>query len=193
MLIFDAAHERYRYNYDVDRMIKAYEASRASFDDEIERVNSFIVAHKEHGDDDEAARDYADMLGDEHLDATLTLRLVREAYVLTFYHLWEKYALRWMDKKRYDSLLDPQSLQDRGIIVDPEIDRMRLTANLIKHRSGALFQKYPDMLEPIARKYIAGGLEPDLYDYLQLTDQDMNLFIDAMKRSGPNAAPKLSI
>ena len=71
-------------------------------------------------------------------DATSTITVARDAYVVILHHYWEKQCKEWMQlKKKSDKYIlcnAYKHLQARGLVVDQSnLETLRITCNEIKH------------------------------------------------------------
>lgn len=185
--------QRWSYNYRLEQIVSAYRASRLSFEGNIKAINNDFERNRESALDNPYADEYEDHLIDQHAEAGEALRLVREAFALVLHHYWERSVLLWLNKSRYLSDKDSETLKDSGYVVDPELDRLRLVANTIKHNSEKLYISHPSMFDASIERWLEDDIEPTYHNFLQLSDADMDAFIGALVKSGPNAKPELSL
>jgi hypothetical protein len=67
-------------------------------------------------------------------DATSTITIARQAYVVILHHYWEKRCKEWMRVKDYEFCKAYKHLQAQGLAVDrSNLERLRATCNKIKH------------------------------------------------------------
>jgi hypothetical protein len=67
-------------------------------------------------------------------DATSTITVAREAYVVILHHYWEKRCKEWMQLKQYKACKAYKYLQAHGLAVDQSnLETLRSTCNKIKH------------------------------------------------------------
>lgn len=183
--------ERWVYNFQLERITEAYRASRSAFEKQLDgldrELSGRLKVDKEHEEE------YRDHLIDLASEADHGIGLIREAFALTFYHFWERSVQDWLKKIRYDYWSDIPALVATGdYLADQlELDRMRMTANTIKHGAGKLYAAHPAMFNSQINDYIRDKIDPPYGRLLDLTNQDIEDFIGALKRSGPNAQPRI--
>lgn len=115
------------------------------------------------------------------------MRLIREAFVLTLYHYWEKElnALLRIGRGDHLKLMSAIKLNGQLQVDTAGLERLRLIANTIKHNDGhRLYASEPGMFGLEAK-----DLEPrdrrGWHNFLRLTDEDILKGIAAVRASGP--------
>jgi hypothetical protein len=67
-------------------------------------------------------------------DATSTINIAREAYVVILHHYWEKQCKELMQERQYKACEAYNYLQAYGLAIDQSnLETLRLTCNKIKH------------------------------------------------------------
>jgi len=182
---------RHSYEYKLRQIIRAYEASRASFDEDLNNIGSspdsklILMAKDDY-------QDTFDYLVDLHYEADTAITLIREAFTLALFHYWEKCGQSWLRTPGYRFKKSNTRLTDSGdYLADYEtLDLMRMVANTVKHHSAELWRNYPEMFSPLVADYLEDGFTPPYADLIYLTDEHMKRFITALWNSGPNAEAK---
>ena len=92
-----------------------------------------------------------------------------------------------MKRSNYDEQKAFAFLRGKGMQPDePILTILRLTANVAKHSGGSSAQQLhrlrPDLFD---NAEMARWSDPPSYEYLRITDQILNVFFDAVRRSGP--------
>jgi hypothetical protein len=88
--------------------------------------------------------------------------LIREAFAITLHHFWEKECNAWMKVRRYQSGTAYKALVAKGYAVDKTgLEKLRKTANCIKHGSDELYRQYPAMFRRSVASELKAGTEPD--------------------------------
>lgn len=174
---------------------RAYRASRVAFDDEMKDAAERYAKLEAEGKVDDYNEDeatgqryyFAEHLIDLNHQAEESLRLLREAFAIILHHYWEKEVVKWQQSKRYDYNKAYSWLTRNAFPIDkPGLERLRETANTIKHNVKRLYDLDPTMFDAgeIAR---AGG-DPDYHDALRLEDNHIEAFFATLRASGPTAA-----
>lgn len=117
-------------------------------------------------------------------EAVLGTQAVRQAFVTSTFHYWERSARAWTgcDKPNFPAL--QKSVEGQGIPVDERLKLLNTLNNLLKHDSAArgeqVFEVRPDLFmwrrRPTGRSWQSSVV---------LTNQDIEEFLDAIARSGP--------
>ena len=136
---------------------------------------------------------YGEELGERREDAEDALLVIRKAFVLTAYHLWERDAQKWgkSDKSHKDLV---KALEKVSIHVDVRLEELHLLVNCLKHNS-----KTSDKLLAMKPSLFAADFDPkavhpvtgkpfsriDWADNVVLTDADVDDYLDVVLNSGP--------
>jgi hypothetical protein len=174
---------------------RAYEASRTAFDQEMKDAGDRYEKLKEEGKEDDYSEDeatgqryyHADHLIDLNYQAEEYLRLLRNAFAIILHHYWEKEVSKWRGGKRYDFKKDYKWLARNTFpINEAGLERLRETANTIKHNVKRLYDIDPNMFD--AGEIARAGTDPDWHDALRLEDEHIEEFFAILRKSGPTAA-----
>ena len=140
--------------------------------------------------------------------AEKNIELVREAFIISLYHLWERFCVAVVRANKpsdepeaalskeeirafheeaisFKPKMVVEQLIDAGLPIDAErIDLLRLTANVAKHSAGKsaqdLYAVRADFFNPEAVE--AFGVT---FETLQITDDMIDRFFDAVETSVP--------
>jgi hypothetical protein len=174
------------YEYGLTEIERAYRSSRSSLDEDQARVNASYDDYKRQAGAAFEEDGYTDHLIDLHQSGENALRLIREAFAITLHHFWEKECNAWMKVRRYQSGTAYKALVAKGYAVDKTgLEKLRKTANCIKHGSDELYRQYPAMFRRSVASELKAGTEPDYHDDLELTDAHVEEFIATLHASGP--------
>jgi hypothetical protein len=188
----------WRFQAYLDDLKGAYAAARSETDRERDRqikawdeLEKKVAANEasltEEDDDGQVIWDAGDNAYERMFEIETVLGLVREAFTISLHHLLERQANKWMKTSKYDEQAAFAFLKAMGL--QPEestLTILRLTANVAKHSAGnsakQLHQLRPDLFHTVE---MAKGPHPASYEYLRITDQIVEDFFGAVKRSGP--------
>lgn len=191
---------RWRYEYALKELRRAYEASRESVDDDRKSISKSMDNHLatkpeiEDEDDQYNFEMYQDHLIDLHHETDTALRLIKEGFVVIIYHFWERQALEWytFNKNKYDYGVAYKKLPGEGYLIDKDgLEKLRKTANVIKHDSSELYGKYKSMFTMDLDEDYKMGAKSGYYPWLSISDEDMDGFFEALLKCGPDAKPQI--
>ncbi len=188
----------------VNRLRSAFHAACAPFHAELEALET---KHAEHAAQVEAGSavweefdpetgsgwSYGEVLAERREDAEDALLVIRKAFVMTAYHLWERGAQRWgKSDKSHKELV--KALEKAAINVDDRLEELHLLVNCLKHNSKTgtkLIEKRPslfatdfdpDALHPVTGKPFS---RINWADNIVLTDADVDDYLDIVRNSAP--------
>lgn len=181
------------YCFRIDGLARAFRSALKAFENEQASLESDWNAHLaavaagqvETVTEDEttgAYFDYGEHVGELLEEVEQGKRHIREAFVTAIYHLWEKKAAELLKLGRYEQSKAFMAAKAAGWTPDEVmIDRLRMTANCIKHDSQQA--QHLDAADPsyFDQNEIAHGW----YEALALTDAHVEAFIATVKSSGP--------
>lgn len=163
---------------------RAYQGARTAADTEreaLERSWTELKAAVEKGEasfteedeDGQVLYDAGDRYADQAYDIDTTINLVREAFVISLSHLWERELNSRRRVQDYEEAKAFAYLRAQGETVPEDVlTDLRLTANVAKHSAGTsaekLFERRPEFFD--APQMDALGAEPS-YEFLLVTDQ----------------------
>jgi len=121
-----------------DATIMALESNRAKLASDLSDFERAVAAgetdaweYDEHGEALYSRERMHELLIE---DATSTITVAREAYVVILHHYWEKRCKEWMQLKQYKACKAYEHLQGHGLAVDRcNLETLRATCNEIKH------------------------------------------------------------
>lgn len=181
------------YRVGFDGIARAYRSSINAFDAEESRIAADWDAHQRAVSAGEAVTvvedessgshfDFGAHTGDLLYEVEEGKRHIREAFAIVLYHHWEKKVCELLTVKTYKQ--DNAFVAARAAGWSPDentINKLRIVANCVKHDSteaqklDALDDTFFDKTE------IPNGW----YEALRLSDAHMDLFISALRLSGP--------
>lgn len=117
-------------------------------------------------------------------EAESTANIARSAYVLIFYHYWEKNCAHWMGKtEKYDAKKAYHYLAGDNVpFSEVELERMRKLANFIKHDKSECRADHPEFFQPPPRTH--PGSRVIHSDDLWLTSHHMDDLFETLRTSG---------
>jgi hypothetical protein len=192
--------QRWRYDYALRELKKAYKASRESVDNDRKSICRSMDRHQdtkpeiEDQDEQYIFEMYQDHLIDLHHETDTALRLIKEGFVVIIYHFWERQALEWytFNKNKYDYGVAYKKLPGEGYLIDKDgLEKLRKTANVIKHDSSELYGKYKSMFTMDLDEDYKAGAKSGYYPWLSISDEDMKYFFEMLKNCGPNATARV--
>lgn len=188
----------------VNRLRSAFHAACAPFHAELKsletehashatRVKAGEVVWEELDPETGSGWSYGEDLAERCEDAEDALLVIRKAFVMTAYHLWERGAQRWgKSDESHKGLV--KALEKATINVDDRLEELRLLVNCLKHNSKTateLIEKRPSLF---ATDFDPGALHPvtgkpfsriDWADNIVLTDADVDDYLDVVRNSAP--------
>jgi hypothetical protein len=131
--------------------------------------------------------DWGEQAGEELSAIEGVERIYREAFLISLYHFWERELLKRMRKKRYSDQEVFAFLSDSGCSPDElNLTALRLSANVAKHSEGTsadqLHKLRPDLFDT---KEMAKWNDEPGHEYLLITDDVLEMFFEAVRKSGP--------
>ncbi len=178
----------------LDDLRRAYSAARKSCDQDRARleeqwtafeaeVDAGTAAFHEEDEDEQVIYDYSEHFGDTNAEIESALSLVRQSFVISLHHLWERETNKFMKTKKYHAKRTYRALETEGLPVQrDELERLRLTCNVAKHSEGGsandLFASHPEMFK------LDDAEDKPAYDNLIVTDADLDSFFACVKNSG---------
>lgn len=195
--------QRMLFRIGLETIERAYREGRKAFDEEIAQWNANYEEHQaaaaagppEDEDDQTYSFDYGDHVGTMIYEAEECIRLLRDAFVLTLYHFWEKQALELLNRSTYNYktiYAAAKAHPELGLDDPTHIDRLRMMSNCIKHDKGhPLYEKYPEMFDPqlVPEKPNHRGW----HQALRVSDADLEAAFAAVRAAGPKPKPKKAV
>lgn len=184
--------ERWTYENGIREIKSAFDQSKIGAERSLAAIQAEFDKIKASGE--QIPDGYQDHLIDSHYIEDKTLSIVRESFVIALHHYWEKQVADWIGSFRGSIALQYPTLLTKGYLLDkPRLERLRMTANCIKHNSSELYKNHPGMFDNTVAVAIAAKVEPDYYSALQITNADFADFINALEKSGPPGSARLAI
>lgn len=123
-----------------------------------------------------------DALDIAEFNAYLAINTLRESFVVTLFHFWEKSAREWTGSDERDYRKIKRLVRKLGYHVHPELNVLNKLTNYLKHSNPKLL----DELHPLA-KYLfrSEGIPKGKRGPLQITSTHLNRFFDIVTLSGP--------
>ncbi|MGO8255572.1 hypothetical protein ACC792_31995 [Rhizobium ruizarguesonis] len=173
---------------------RAYAAARRSCDHDRARLEQQWAAFKaevdagaavlyEEDEDGQVIYDYGEHFGDTNAEIESALSLVRQAFVISLHHLWEREINKYMKTKKYEPKKAYRALEAEGLIVErDELERLRLTCNVAKHSEGG---SADDLFATNSKMFkLDDADDKPAYDNLIVTDADLESFFACVEKSG---------
>lgn len=192
----------------IRQMRAAFRAACAPFHQELEeieqeaddiqrRVDAGNAQWEDYDEETGAGRHYGEEFGERRHEAEEALLLVRKAFVIVIYHLWERGAQRWIPavrkKPNHSHLV--AALTEASIVIDKAgLEELRLLINCLKHNSEDARKLYalrrdlfaadfdPDDIHPATGKPL---VNIDWAEKVVLTDDNVEDYLRAVQDSGP--------
>lgn len=186
------------FDYGLDEIRRAYDGARESSDralsrlelqwEELERdVAAGNASFVEEDEEGRVVYDRGEHAGEMKAEIDGALRIVREAFVISLHHFWEREIAAKMRTKHYDEAKAFAFLKTKGLKPDETLlSALRLSANVAKHNTGAsanqLYSIRPDLFDAAS---MTRSNDPPGYEYLRIQDADVETFFEAVRSSGP--------
>jgi len=194
MVILPESFKAYQYQTGIDRIHNAYRASAETIESAAAEAKQASLQYLESGADD---REYdedgilvistASSLDQAELDAILAVTVVREAFITSAVHYWERSARVWTGLHGFEHKFP--ALRDATLLlygVSPQLANLNRLNNVLKHNSRrvdrTLLRNRPDYfgtLFPVR----TGANPPD--PRFRLSHQHVEEAFDIVRASGP--------
>jgi hypothetical protein len=188
--------KRWRYEYALKELRRAYEASREAIDADMlsinRRMDDHIATKPEIEDEDDQYNFemFQDHLIDAYHETETALRLVKEGFVVILHHFWERQALSWytFTAEKYQYGVAYKMLPKAGFKIDKAgLEKLRKTSNVIKHDSSELYGKHKEMFTIDLDEDFKKNAKSGYYPWLKISDEVMGDFFDTLLVCGPDA------
>ncbi|WP_419316817.1 hypothetical protein ACN2C7_10180 [Caulobacter sp. ErkDOM-E] len=129
--------------------------------------------------------DFGEHIGEMQFEAEQCLKLVREAFLLTVYHYWEKEACGLLGISHYkqSEVFEAARVDKRFDVDEAGLNKARQIANCIKHDVGkALFKAHPELFD---MEHKDPEDKSNWQRALALTDEYLDGAIKVVRSSGP--------
>ncbi|MDW9735751.1 hypothetical protein GOC00_08455 [Sinorhizobium meliloti] len=156
MVIIPESFKAYQYQTGIDRIRDAYRASANTISKAVSEATQASLQYLESGADD---REYdedgilvfstASLLAQAELDAILAVTVVREAFITSAFHYWERSARTWTGLHGFEHKFADLRKETRRLYpVSPQLPNLNRLNNVLKHNSHrvdrTLLKKRPD-------------------------------------------------
>jgi hypothetical protein len=188
----------WRFRVQLDEIRRAYQAAREASEWERKRIENewkqlevdeaagraSITMEDEDG---QVVYDRGEHVGEMLSEIEGALRIYREAFAIALYHFWERQITARMKVARYHDADVFEYLKNNGIEAnEAELTVLRLAANVAKHSEGRsaeeLYSLRPDLFDTAE---MAKWKDPPGHEHLQITDDVLDAFFRAVRKSGP--------
>lgn len=200
-------------DFDLQPIWGAYQAGKEAlttqYTNAVKRYDEFLAKVKA-GEEDEIWKDEETgetfdhgeyILADQRIVES-ALQSHRQAFAIMIHHVWEKHACYALRVSEYQCNKAYGELAKKGWPIDkPRLERLRMTANVIKHEGAELYDHHRQMFVANEINVFASGLSiqkckaiktiskeglrGNWLEALTLTDEDIADFIDTVRKSVP--------
>lgn len=194
MAILPESFKAFQYQTGIDRIRDAYRASAETINKALSAATQAYAQHLESGADD---REYdedgilvfstASSLAQAELDAILAVTVVREAFITSAVHYWERSARVWTGLHGFEHKFP--ALRDATLPlyeVSPQLANLNRLNNVLKHNSHrvdrTLLRNRPDYFGSLFPKR-NGNNPPE--PRLQISHEHVEEAFDIVSTSGP--------
>lgn len=196
MAILPESFKAFRYQTGIDRICDAYRASAETIDKAVSEATHASLQYLESGDDH---REYdedgilifstASALAQAETEAILAVSVVREAFITSAFHYWERSARAWTSLHgRYDGFKKLYDECEKRYSVSPQLKNLNLLNNLLKHNSGSVDANEPLVTERsdyFAPLFLSGKTTSPKRLSLRLSHDHVEEAFDIVRASGP--------
>ncbi len=183
----------FMYQTGIDRISVAYRASIATMENARREAQELYAAYEASGEDDSEydeegvlIQSTAHALDHDERDATLAITVVREAFITSAFHYWERSARGWTGlhgKRDYFPVLSAATAKKYA--VSPKLELLNALNNLLKHGGGdtalSLARMRPDYFSPL----FPNGSGRDQSLRLCIRHEHVEEAFEIIKGSGP--------
>ncbi|MGO7530836.1 hypothetical protein [Rhizobium leguminosarum] len=194
MAILPESFKAYQYQTGIDRIRNAYRASADTIDKAVAEATQASVEYLESGADDaEYDEDgillfsTAHSLDQAEMDAVLAVSVVREVFVTSAFHYWERSARVWTGRHGRGDHFGILSVESaKKYPLSPHLENLNRLNNLLKHNSQrtdqALVDARPDYFAPLFPS--VNNAAPQI-PRLRLLHEHVEEAFDIVSASGP--------
>ncbi|KOF22352.1 hypothetical protein AC244_02080 [Ensifer adhaerens] len=143
MAILPDSFKAFRYQTGIDRVCDAYRASADKMNEALSQAKQAYAQYDQAGVDDSEYDEDGILLGSTahslaqaEMDAILAVSVVREAFVTSAFHYWERSARAWTGlhgRRDHFGILSTESAKKYPL--SPQLDNLNRLNNLLKHNS----------------------------------------------------------
>ena len=161
------------------------------------RVEAGNAQWEDYDEETGTGRHYGEEFGERRHEAEEALLLIRKAFVIVIYHLWERAAQRWVPqvKKKPNHSHLIVALTEASIAIDKVgLEELRLLVNCLKHNSEDARKLYALRRDLFAADFDPGDIHPatgkplvniDWPEKVVLTDDNVEEYLRVVQDSGP--------
>lgn len=194
MVILPESFKAFRYQTGIDRICDAYRASADTINKAVIEATLACAQHLESGvDDSEYDEDgillgsTANSLAQAEMDAILAVTVVREAFITSAFHYWERSARAWTGLHGFEHKFpDLKKETQRLYPVSPQLPNLNRLNNVLKHNSHrvdrTLLKNRPDYFGSLFPKR-NGNNPPE--PRLRISHEHVEEAFDIVRASGP--------
>ncbi|MBY5477120.1 hypothetical protein HFO84_07210 [Rhizobium leguminosarum] len=194
MAILPESFKAFQYQTGIDRIRDAYRASAETINKALSAATQEYAQHLESGVDD---REYDEdgillfstenSLAQAELDAILAVSVVREAFITSAFHYWERSARAWTGLHGFEHKFPDLRKETRRLYpVSPQLPYLNRLNNVLKHNSHrvdrTLLKNRPDYFSSLFPKR-NGNNPPELR--LRISHEHVEEAFDIVSASGP--------
>ncbi|NKQ88698.1 hypothetical protein [Rhizobium ruizarguesonis] len=194
MAFLPESFKAFRYQTGIDRICDAYRASADTMSKALRDAAHAYSQYEQAGIDDAEYDEDGILLGSTahslaqaEMDAILAVSVVREAFVTSAFHYWERSARAWTrlhGRRDHFGILSAESAKIYPI--SPQLDNLNRLNNLLKHNSHRIDQTLvdtrPDYFAPLFPS--ANNTSPQRLR-LRLLHEHVEEAFDIVRASGP--------
>ncbi|MBY5422302.1 hypothetical protein HFN05_05700 [Rhizobium leguminosarum] len=197
MAIFPESFKAFQYQTGIDRICDAYRASADTMRKALGEASQAYAQYMDDGvDDREYDEDGILIASTEHslaqaeMDAILAVSVVREAFVTSAFHYWERSARTWTGLHgRYDGFKKLRDECAKRYSISPQLDNLNLLNNLLKHNSHRIDQTLLDARpDYFAALFPSANNTPPQKLRLRLHNEHVEEAFDIVRASGPTSS-----
>jgi hypothetical protein len=202
------AMRRAMFDHRIRQMRAAFHAASVPFSQELleiekeaeefqRRVDAGSAQWEDYDEETGAGRHYGEEFSERRHEAEEALLLVRNAFVIVIYHLWERGAQRWVSqvskKPNHSHLV--AALTEASIVIDKDgLEELRLLVNCLKHNSKDGRKLYALRRDLFANDFDPDAIHPaigkplvniDWAEKVVLTDDNVEEYLRVVRNSGP--------
>ncbi|NKJ03744.1 hypothetical protein [Rhizobium sp. SG741] len=194
MAILPESFKAFQYQTGIDRICDAYRASADTINKAVSEATLACLQHLESGVDD---REYDEdgtllfstsySLAQAEMDVILAVAVVREAFITSAFHYWERSARAWTGLHEFEHKFPDLRRETRRLHpVSPQLPNLNRLNNVLKHNSRrvdrTLLKNRPDYFGTLFPKRNANNPpEPRL----RISHEHVEEAFDIVRGSGP--------
>lgn len=194
MAILPDSFKAFQYQTGIDRVCDAFRASAGKMNEALSEAKLSYAQYDQAGVDDSEYDEDGILLGSTahslaqaEMEAILAVNVVREAFVTSAFHYWERSARAWTGlhgRRDHFGILSAESAKKYPL--SPQLDNLNRLNNLLKHNSHRIDQTLVD-----ARPDYFASLFPSANDAspkrlrLRLRHEHVEEAFDIVRASGP--------